>query len=170
MDDGSRPLRARLAPLAATWTVHGVLLLIIAAVIGVLRRQVHSGQWLELMEVADAWALVKPIQAAVGAVEDMRAGIAWTGLLSLAVGVFAGIAPQHARWPLHLCAVAHIILVPWATWIGHLALAETIRHIGMLVSEIVTAVCAVAGCVIAMIATERILSATVPPSTEPPSP
>ena len=149
MDGAPRPLRARLAPLTATWTIHGVLLLTIAALVGVLRRQVHSREWLELMETADAWALVKPMQAAVAAVEGMRGGIAWTGLASLIVGGIAWLAPRHARWPLHLCAAAHIILVPWAA-----------------VSEVFTAVCAVAGCVIAMIATERILRAPVQPSTE----
>lgn len=168
MEEGSRLLRARLAPLIATWTIHGVLLLTMAALVGALRRQVHNSEWLELMEAADAWALVKPVQAAVAAVEGMRAGIAWTGLASLIVGGIAWIAPFHARWPLHLCAAAHIILVPWATWVGHVALGETAAHAGVVVSEILTAVCAVAGCVIAMIATERARSAEARSSTEPP--
>jgi|GEM_PF-4430473 len=88
----------------------------------------------------------------------------------LAVGVFSGFVagvalwrPAWARWPLQICAAVHLILVPWAAWTSHAALAEALPAfgtIGMLM-EVVTVLATEAGLVVAMVATQRIYAERV---------
>lgn len=147
--------RSPFLPLTAIWVAHGVALLIGSLLVGFMASQVHSDPWLEMMEIMGAWSLVKPMQAAVVAMVDLRLAIALTGLGSVCAGLIA-MKPAWARWPLHLCAAAHLVLVPWASWILHRSLGEVAAHPMTMATEILTVLMAEAGCIIAIIAVERI--------------
>jgi hypothetical protein len=150
-----RELRNRLKPLAVIWCVHGVLLIMGALAISVLAEQTQSDLWLDVMERLGFWHMVKPIQTGVLVFGAMRLGFVLTGLFSLAVGIFAIAKPAWSRWPLHFCAFGHMILVPWATWIGHKGMGEWATHPMTISTELSTLVFAEIGCILAFFVVER---------------
>lgn len=162
--------RRPLGLLALTWMVHGVLVLLMAALAAPLLTQTRQQAWLEAMELLGAWPLVEPIQRALALLLAGRSALAIVGALSLLVGMFTAVTPHWARWPLHICAAAHLVLVPWAAWVSHAALSDLMPGILGWTLEIVTVLAAEAGLVVAMVATERVRPLPAKDSTAPTSP
>ncbi len=163
--------RATVRLLAAVWCMHGGIMLFIAALAGPLQAQTEQEVWLEAMDLLHASWLIEPTQKSLALVLAGRTILVAVGIFSLVVGMLTWRWPQWARWPLHACAVAHLIMVPWAAWVAHDAVAAIVPGVMGLVAEVLTVLATEAGLVVAMVATERLhrQEAFTLPSTRPPS-
>jgi hypothetical protein len=147
----SHPLK----PLIISWLVHGLLLLVAAGMFGVMRQQVHSAEWIELMDMFGFARLIPLVQHAVDAISSWRGWIAVVGLGSSLVAAWSWWRPQWARWPLHVCAGIHLVLVPISAWYGHGMMGEEANGIGSIVVEVLSVIAVEVSLVIAIVAVER---------------
>ena len=128
--------RSPLSPFAWTWIGHGGLLLLLAGMLPVLVAQVSEPEWAEAMRMLDADRLVAPIRALAPEFSAQAPGCALVGGLCLVLAGWTLATRQ--RWPLHLLAAAHLVLVPLATWWGHrLAERTGLGSLGNTISELV---------------------------------
>lgn len=74
----------------------------------------------------------------------------------MAIGAAAIRWQIRVAWPLHALAAAHLILVPWSSWVLHRHLGDlTSASAGTVIGEIVTIVATEATLVVAIVMVER---------------
>lgn len=104
---------------AAAWCGHGAALGSSALILPLMAEQVASAEWAESMSMLGAGDLVQPMRQAMAATAGWTPWILGLSGLCLLAGGLALLRPRAARWPLHLGAAVHVVLLPLATWRMH---------------------------------------------------
>lgn len=126
------------------YVVHGALLGIFAFLAPLSAKQTTTYEWREAMQMLSMDAYIEPMRVAMPRVAELAWLIGLVGLLSLAGGLLAWW--RRIAWPTDILHVVHIILLPLATWWGHVltkdigmaSLTNTVAEVFFLLVSLAT--------------------------------
>lgn len=99
------------------WFVHGLCVLAIAGMLPVLAWQISDPNWGEAMTMLGAGRFVAPMQQLMPVIAAQALPCA---IIGAGVGICVGWSWWgRCGWPLQVIAVAHLGLLPLATWWSH---------------------------------------------------
>ena len=135
------------------WLVHGLLLVVMAAMLGAMAEMVSGEDWAMAMEEIGAGEMVGAARSVISVALPLAPGCAVLGSVCLAAGVWAWFRWSDAvRWTLQVLAGIHLLLAPWLTWHTH----GVVPGSGGWVGEILMLLLTEAGIVWVMVLTHRI--------------
>jgi hypothetical protein len=139
-------------PFAGGWLIHGLLLVVMSAMLGAMAEMVSGEDWAMAMEEIGAGDMVITARAVITVALPLAPGCAVLGFICLAAGAWAWFRWSPAvRWTLQILAAIHLLLAPWLTWYTHGAVPGS----GGLASEIIMLLLTEAGIIWVMVLTQR---------------
>ncbi len=139
-------------PFATGWLIHGLLLLVMSAMLGAMADMVSGEDWAMAMQELGAGEMVDAARSVITVALPLRPGCAVLGFVCLAAGAWAWFRWSPAvRWTLQILAGIHLLLSPWLTWHTH----GLVPGSGGWVGEILMLLLTEAGIVWVMVMTHR---------------